>query len=315
MAKVMFLLCALALINASTLTVASQDALAWATGFITGVEANPAAPTQCATDLIQAITEADTLLNDISSLLEGKTGAFTQLVLDLQQAKPGFDPLFAQCNFSELEKQLSILLSIQGVDFVIKNYFNNIKLISESIENYQECSDYNTCGLYAGQIVHYILDWSLAVTEVKSETFSSSSQDALLLLHGLLTGLQANPTASSECFTSLSNVLTNSDTLLVDVEDILSGSYSSVMKLLNDYKKFNNQLPTALIEICNIDGLINEIQTLLGPNGSSIAMMNYFKNKSAINADISSLTDCTANFSLCGQSAGQIVRLITGWSI
>ena len=204
MAKAVLLLCALALTNASPSLVGSEDALNFAKGFITGFEADPSSPSQCATDLISALSKADVVLSDISLVLSGEQGAFTQLVVDLQQASSIFAPLATECDLSGLENVIASLWSINGVNIVVENYFKNIKLISQSLENYQTCTDYTECGLYAGETVKYLINWSLN-TQVPGKFESSSAQDTLAFLQGLLTGLQAN--SNSQCYADLSIVL------------------------------------------------------------------------------------------------------------
>ena len=312
MAKAVLLLCALALTNASPSLVGSEDALNFAKGFITGFEADPSSPSQCATDLISALSKADVVLSDISLVLSGEQGAFTQLVLDLQQASSIFAPLATECDLSGLENVIASLWSINGVNIVVENYFKNIKLISQSLENYQTCTDYTECGLYAGETVKYLINWSLN-TQVPGKFESSSAQDTLAFLQGLLTGLQAN--SNSQCYADLSIVLTNSDALIVDIESVMNGGYSGIIKLTKDLQNFSSQLPSAIGQLCNTSGLISSITALLGPDGMNNVEARYFIHRVAINQDIVAIATCDQDYSACGKASGEIIRFITAWGI
>ena len=104
MAKIAFLLCALVLINGKpSLPQSPADAVAFIQGFLQGIEANSAAPSQCATDLSTVISGSSQLMADILALADGNQGAFTQLVLDLQKSSKVIDPVKTDCNFHGFE--------------------------------------------------------------------------------------------------------------------------------------------------------------------------------------------------------------------
>ena len=66
---------------------------------------------------------------------------------------------------------------------------------------------------------------------------------------------------------------------------------------------------------CDVHGLILSLHKLMGPWGKSIVMKNYVIHSRQITADMAVLADCTSNFYNCGKSTGELLRLLTGWSI
>ena len=132
--------------------------------------------------------------------------------------------------------------------------------------------------------------------------------DLTTLLQGFVVGLGAGDTDCSAAMTQVAHTI---EITLQDVENYSTGSY---LPILVDLNSLRTQF-TALNDICDIAGLENQISRLLGPSGKAILMKNYIMHSKAINKDMDVLRNCTTNFFACGQSAGDIFKIMVGWSL
>ena len=87
-----------------------------------------------------------------------------------------------------------------------------------------------------------------------------------------------------------------------------------MLPLINDAKGLKQQIKS-LAGACNFVGLVKMIKSLLNPNGKALLMKNYILHVRAINKQLVTVHECDKKFYNCGQSAGTIFRIMTGWSL
>ncbi|OMJ72214.1 hypothetical protein SteCoe_29389 [Stentor coeruleus] len=315
MAKIAYLLCLIVLINAiKQEPVTPADALAFTLGFIQGVETDPSAQSQCATDLSTLVTGTDTLVNDVLAVLEGGQGAIFKLVTDLQNAKTLYEPVFTDCNFSGLEAQIQVLLSPKGYNVLMSNYFKNMQVISTNIPYVEDCtSDYSQCGQSAGIIFKSLVGWSLN-SQHETVAYITDPHSYISFLQGLIVGLEANPNESSACASDITLILTNSDTLIADIENALLQKQGAIVKLITDYNNFVSEIPN-FSEDCNFASLVAQVQQLLGPNGFNILFQAYMKNNAMVTQDVDTISVCDQDLYACGSALGDLIKIFVQWSI
>jgi hypothetical protein len=316
MAKIVYLLCLIVLNNAvNQEPVTPTDALNFALGFIQGVETDPSAESQCATDLSNLVTGTDTLVNDVLAVLEGGQGAVFKLVTDLQNAKQLYEPVLGDCNFSGLEAQIQLLLSPKGYNILMANYFKNMQVVSVNIPYVEDCtSDYSQCGVSAGIIFKSLVGWSLNSQHGSVDSYNVDPHSYIDFYQGFVAGLEANPNEPSACANDLNLLLTNSDTLIADIEKALLQEKGAIVKLINDYNSFVSEIPN-FSQDCNFASLYAQVQQLLGPDGFSILFQAYMKNNAAVSQDVDTISVCNEDLYACGSSLGDLVKIFIGWSI
>ena len=312
MNKLAILFCALVTINA--MKYSPDDAFAFTKGFLQGIEANSAKASACVTALDNYLVDRHTIMEDIYSLVEGKSGAFSKLLVDLKESESYLAPVKANCVFSGLGTKIFELLTPSGIETLIKRYAENLKQIKESISVLKVCSsNYQTCGLNAGTIFKLLVGWSLTVPEIE-EKIKVPSSGRLAILQGIAAGLQANPTVGSQCFTEFDKFFENADIVVKDLQKVLGGDTNAIINLYNEASKLIKNKPN-FCEICGFDGLYEQIKKLMGPQGFMTLLHNFQANKESINQDILAMTLCDENYYKCGEGIGNAFRLLVGWSI
>lgn len=112
----------------------------------------------------------------------------------------------------------------------------------------------------------------------------------------------------------------------IGVLDGLDGSHSGTCSkdlgaLSDDLIAFSSALDHLFQGIklyegtCTFDGLGEHITDLMRTTGYSQLAANYFTNMGEISAALGTLGDCSADYSKCGNSLGEVVRLLIGWSL
>ena len=209
---------------------------------------------------------------------------------------------------------LKELMSPDGYSIILKNYFRNMKQISESIQGYEDCSTPNQCGLYVGQMAKYLIGWSLNNPKNVHAGLETSTNDVTQLIKGLVNGLQSSPTSASQCITEVNAFLSNADVLVQDILDVIDAKTGALAKLLYDFSGTSKKFPD-FMTICNAEGLVNQIEKLMSPDGMMIIMTHYMKNQGQITRDMQALEVCDTNYFNCGQAAGNMFKVMVGWSI
>ena len=317
MAKAAYiLLCVLSLSQASlSFGNTPQDLIAFAQGFLQGVELSPSSPSACGLDLSTALSHSESIVVDIQGLIEGTQGSFTNLVLDLEAGWNYVKPICSNCHFEPLIAQLKQLMSPDGAKILFINYYKNIKVISENLQEVEDCgSDYNACGNSYGEIFKLLVGWTLDGRLHAEVKYEAASMEYIQIVKGFVNGLQATPGAASECYSDANLVLGNLETFLKDLEEVFMGGSGSVMKLLKSYKALVNNLPNLNTE-CNVVVLYQQIIDLMGPNGLVNLYKRYNVNQEAINNDLGVVSVCADDFFACGQGLGSMVSLLVGWTI
>lgn len=97
-------------------------------------------------------------------------------------------------------------------------------------------------------------------------------------------------------------------------QDILNAQANSYLPILSDFMNIKSDLEKAQVS-CDINGLAKKIAKLLGPAGKATIMRNYAFHSIEINANLKKIQHCAENIYECGQSAGDIFKLMIGWSL
>lgn len=97
--------------------------------------------------------------------------------------------------------------------------------------------------------------------------------------------------------------------------------------LVEDLKNYNNNYVQVLTDFstalrgfnsiqvdCNIPSLILQIHKIMGPAGKAIIMRNYMMNSKQISIDLANIQKCADDFYTCGNSAGELFRIVTGYN-
>lgn len=136
---------------------------------------------------------------------------------------------------------------------------------------------------------------------------------------GVLTGL-SDPNSQSVC------TVTNKNQ--VDIDSIAEQAQVTVHEFLRviDFHfaflpKLKQDLKTLLfmiepqIENCNFEGFANEIYGRLSIEGVREMAENLLSYKETVLEDVRNIEKCQFNYPTCGQSVGEIIRLLTGASL
>ena len=316
MAKFAYILCALSLSTASlTFGNTPQDVIAFSQGFLQGVETNPSAPSQCGQDLSTALSHSESIVLDLQGLISKTSGSFTNLVLDLEAGWNYVKPISTNCHFEPLIAQLKQLMSPDGARILFINYYKNIKVISENLQEVEECgSDYNACGNSSGEIFKLLVGWTLDGRLHSEAIYGDASTDYIQIVKGFVDGLQATPGAASICYKDANLLLGNLESFVVDLAEVFMGSSGSLMKLLNSYKALVKNVPDLNTE-CNVEVLFEQLADLMGPNGLVNLYKRYNINQETVNNDLAVVSVCADDFFACGQGLGNLVSLLVGWTI
>ena len=316
MVKIAFMLSLLVLINASTLSLTPADVSTFLSGFFTGLQTDPSVQSTCATDFVGINSDTSKLVADILLLLNNQKIPLTTIVNDFQELVQGVAPLSADCKFPQLVLALTKVLGPNGYSIVMRNYFKNMQVVSNDLAHLQSCgTDYESCGLYAGELFRYLVGFSLGdhvvmITEEAVVGLKSSNYEDLLT--GLLRGLQTDPSTDSQCVSDFLGLEGNLNKIVEDIQELVGGNTSALFKLINDIKSL--QVPN-MIEECNIVGLADQIEVLAGPNGFMTLWVNYSKNEAKITEDLEVIKTCENDYLTCGESLGNMFQLLVGWSI
>jgi hypothetical protein len=98
---------------------------------------------------------------------------------------------------------------------------------------------------------------------------------------------------------------------LVDDIKAYDGSYVQVLADLSAL----SQKTTETQDDCDVHSLVIQVHKILGPAGKAIVMKNYFMNSQVITDDLSRIQTCSRDFFSCGKDAGEVFRLLTGYSL
>ncbi|CAG9322334.1 unnamed protein product [Blepharisma stoltei] len=139
--------------------------------------------------------------------------------------------------------------------------------------------------------------------------------DALNFVKGLLSGLQANPEIEGTCQTQLNSESALVQEIVSNFQSILHFNFEDTQTLITNLKAFASSLHQ-IAPACNLEALEKQLIQILNPStGLSILMTNYFKHSSEIHADMKVLTACSADYAVCGQSLGNAIQLLVGWTL
>jgi len=306
----------LVLITASTLALTPQDASAFFSGFFQGLSTDPSAQSACASDFHTLNADTSKLVQDVISLLKNKQGSLVNIVNDFQTVMQDANPLSADCEFPELFDALAKVLGPNGYSIIMRNYFKNIQVVSSTLQQLQTCgTDYESCGLYAGELFRYLVGYSLGdyvvrIPESAIMGLKTSNYETLVL--SILKGLQSDPSEDSQCVTDFSALTEKVDDIAQDIQNLIEGKNSAFVKLVTDLKSL--EIPN-IVEECNIVGLVDQIEVLSGPNGFMTLWVNYAKNEAQLNKDLEVISVCDQDYSACGLAIGNAFQLLVGWSI
>lgn len=316
MAKIACMLSLLVLINASTLTLTPQDASAFLAGFFQGLQTDPSVPSVCGGDFQSLNENSIKLIQDVLLMINKQQGSIATIMTDFQTLVQDASPLAADCNFPQLFLALEKVLGPNGYAIIMRNYFKNIQIVSATLQDLQTCgTDYESCGLYAGELFRYLVGFSLGdyvimVPESAVLGLKTSNYEELIL--GILKGLQSDPTTDSQCVSDFASLTDKLDEITQDIDALLAGKSGAFVKFITDIKSL--EIPN-MIEECNIVGLVDQIEVLAGPNGFMTLWVNYAKNQKDINNNLEVLKVCDQDYLTCGEAIGNTFQLLVGWSI
>lgn len=142
-------------------------------------------------------------------------------------------------------------------------------------------------------------------SEQTFETFQAEIYSEFL--SGFFSGLTNNNVA---CVTSASTTSESFNSLV----DTIKSYNANYLPILTGFTLFKEDI-ASMAEACNVQGLVLTVHKLLGPWGKTTVMKNYLLHSRQVSKDMEVLKSCSQNFNTCGYSAGEIFRLLSGWSI
>lgn len=134
------------------------------------------------------------------------------------------------------------------------------------------------------------------------------------LTQGFLIGLEADSKHPGPCYQAIAGLSNDFEAIASDISRISKGDEAAVTQLFTDVTGTVHDI-RAFNGTCDIAALEAQIKALLTPEGAKIISENYLKHVIAINRDISTVKDCSANYYNCGKAAGEIFRDIVGWNL
>lgn len=139
----------------------------------------------------------------------------------------------------------------------------------------------------------------------------SSANNPVDFFDGFIQGLEIDYSNVGICGKTLSTLIGDIDNAVTDIISYLDHEPGAFSKLIADSSTINS-LVQILNQNCNISNLIRSISKILDEDGRSIITENYFNSVSTITDDITFVEVCKEDYLACGQSAGEIIRLLTG---
>jgi hypothetical protein len=141
-----------------------------------------------------------------------------------------------------------------------------------------------------------------------------STGEAFNFTSGLLLGLESNAKAPGPCYKAINGLSGDFEAIASDISRITQGDEAAVMQLLTDVTGTVKDVQ-AFNGTCDFASLEAQIKVLLSPEGAKIISANYLKHVIAINRDLATVKDCSADYYKCGKASGEIIRDLAGWSL
>jgi hypothetical protein len=137
------------------------------------------------------------------------------------------------------------------------------------------------------------------------ESFDGESYSKFL--SGFFSGLTND---NVDCKSSAEQFSSSLSSLMTELQKF-SSDYMSIMSTMEKIRREVDVLSVS----CDMSGLVSTLHKMVGPWGKTIIMKNYVMHSRQITKDLEAMKTCTDNFFSCGQSAGEALRLLTGWTI
>ena len=258
---------------------------------------------------------ADCLSSDIQTELDEAVIAMIQAILqrDVEKIYEQWDTLMdhlteiiEDCGLDEVSKNFREDVVSKGVFWVFKNFFIHAhdveEKFSEMARDIAEGKWYRA-GDDLGILMRYIVP-------VSSQTYSFTPDNIAGLLEGFLKGICKDPSNPGECYPVLNGLVISLDLVSKDLWDLIRGK-ANYVKMYEDAFKLYNDVKTADLSVCGFKDLVNDISQL----SLTKLMDNYMENSEAIRSSLVGLKSCLPNFVECGTDAGELFKMIIGWSI
>jgi hypothetical protein len=131
---------------------------------------------------------------------------------------------------------------------------------------------------------------------------------------GVIDSLETNPSSPGACYQGLTTFNTEADKAIADIQKLLTGDLSVLSSFTTDLSAAITQLKSLEVP-CKFSTLIADIQALTGPDGQSIVISRYLKHSAAINADLATIQNCSADSYKCGEAVGDVIKNLVTFTI
>lgn len=227
---------------------------------------------------------------------------FETLIDDLAKSTYG-------CGFESIVDNLSQDIKTKSKYWILANIvLNEENIMTNAHKSFVDLQkkDWSAAGQYLGMAMAFV---------VPSPTVNlrTAPTDIIDLAEGFVSGLEGNTQTPGNCMIAVDTTGSALYQILTDAKKVLSGNYAVVNQLMKELKSI---IPTAasVNSECDWATLESKIDAFL-KLGPKAALSKYFINRSTIDSDVQKVKDCTADFAGCGQAAGEIVRIMLGWSL
>lgn len=149
---------------------------------------------------------------------------------------------------------------------------------------------------------------------INASTLTLTPADVSAFFSGFFSGLQTDPSVQSDCAADFVNVNSDTSKLVEDILSLLNNQKVPITTIVNDFQTLVQGI-APLSGDCKFPQLIQALRKVLGPNGYSIVMRNYFKNMQVVSKDLIQLQSCGTDYESCGLYAGELFRYLVGFSL
>eukprot|EP00358_Blepharisma_japonicum_P005717 CAMPEP_0202941566 /NCGR_PEP_ID=MMETSP1395-20130829/1684_1 /ASSEMBLY_ACC=CAM_ASM_000871 /TAXON_ID=5961 /ORGANISM="Blepharisma japonicum, Strain Stock R1072" /LENGTH=471 /DNA_ID=CAMNT_0049636905 /DNA_START=16 /DNA_END=1431 /DNA_ORIENTATION=+ len=290
-----------------------SDWSSFVTGLLNGLEGSTTTPGKC----YQAFSTAGQQLPTVIAAFEKVESEGIAYVLDFANAVRDFlpyvTPLSTDCAWNTLEAQIAAIFN-GGIKSFAMRYYTNIKVIDADLSNVRVCeTNFNECGRSLGEVMRLLLNWSLNAEKLPHFEAASYS-DLMVFLGGLAKGLEGEVSTAGPCYQALSTAGTSANTIVAEIEKLAGGDFTVVSQLIEDIKAFLPQAES-IDGVCPFKALFESVDAVFKPDGFKPFFVRYYKYIKTVNADLYNVVNCSADYSLCGQSLGNAIDLLFNWAL
>lgn len=269
-------------------------------GLAAGLEVDQQAAGPCLGAVGQVVGFVGNVETDIIALAE-KKGSAGILAIHISELVTAIVDSVPFCQYTTLLPAFKQLTWQQ----VLKNAAAHVSALKTNGMNLANCkTNAYSCGQSIGKIVRYLFAWGVYAPQQSSGSF----------LSGLFHGLENTPNGADKCVNELNSLEGQWTQAIQDITSLLSGDVAASFALLSDFKSLLSAVQGDSQD-CNLPQLGTIMWNMLTPQGVEQLVTNFHTNLEEIVQASAGFSNCGSNYSACGYSTGEVLRLVLGWGI